>query len=296
MDRTRSIGAGTLVAFLVFLASPNARAAGVKAVFDLSAPETAPFPSDLLTRSAADQMTGLQVNLPKPADCAAKPPLTECSDIDLVNQLDGFSLQPRLSIPFTGQIDVNTACSSSAVCTRNVFLVRLGSVPEGDDGDHKIVGINQIVWDVATRTLHVESDEALEQYTRYGLIVTNGIRDQSGDAVEASDAFADFRHDLNFGQNHDRALKDYRKSLLEALARAAEAGVPPPDVVAASVFTTLSVTPLMERIRDSIKEGRPAPADFALATIGSTPVRATFPTSAVTRMVFARDRGPLPPA
>jgi len=295
MDRTRSIRAGTLVAFLVSLASANARAAGVKAVFDLSPSETAPFPTDLLTRPAADQMTGLQVNLPKPAGCAAKPPLSECGDIDLVNQLDGFSLQPRLSIPFTGQIDVNTVCSSSAVCTRNVFLVRLGSVPEGDDGDHKVVGINQIVWDVATRTLLVESDEALEQYTRYALIVTNGIRDQSGDAVEASDAFADFRHDLNFGQTKDRALKEYRKSLLDALARAAEAGVPPADVVAASVFTTLSVTPVMERIRDAIKEGHPAPADFVLAKIGSDPVRATFPASAVTRMVFSRDRGAAPP-
>src|SRR3954465_14550740 len=148
------------------------------------------------------------MNLPKPAGCAAKPPLTECSDIDLVNELDGFSLQPRLSIPFTGQIDANTICSSNAVCTPNVFLVRLGSVPKGEDGDHRILGVNQIVWDVATRTLHVQSDETRQQYPRYALIGTNGIRDQSGDAVEASDAFADFRNDLNFGQTKDRALKE----------------------------------------------------------------------------------------
>ena len=53
---------------------------------------------------------------------------------------------------------------------------------------------------MATRTLHVESEEALEQYTRYALIVTNGIRDQAGDPVEASEEFASFRRDLNFGQ------------------------------------------------------------------------------------------------
>jgi len=120
-DHLRRRTSIALAASFVYLVSTGAHAAGVKALFDLSAPETAPFPTDLLTKPAADQMTGLQVNLPKPAGCAPKPLLTECSDIDLVNELDGFSLQPRLSIPFTGQIDVNTVCSSSAVCTRNVF-------------------------------------------------------------------------------------------------------------------------------------------------------------------------------
>ena len=37
----------------------------------------------------------------------------------MINTLDGFNLQPRLSIPFTGPIDVST------VSSRNVFLVRL---------------------------------------------------------------------------------------------------------------------------------------------------------------------------
>jgi hypothetical protein len=45
------------------------------------------------------QATFRSVNLPKP-DCAARP--SDCEDIDVINTLDGFNLQPRLAIPFDG--------------------------------------------------------------------------------------------------------------------------------------------------------------------------------------------------
>ena len=48
------------------------------------------------------------------------------------------------------------------------------------------VGINQIVWDPASKTLHVESDESLDQHTRHPLIVTDGVEDATGDPVQAS--------------------------------------------------------------------------------------------------------------
>src|SRR5260370_1303687 len=80
-----------------------------------------------------------------------------------------------------------------------------------------IGGINQVGWDVAPSPLHVESDELLEQHTRYALIVTRGLRDADGLPVEPSEQFERFRHDLNFGQTHDSALKGYRKDLLDAL-------------------------------------------------------------------------------
>src|SRR5262249_49937540 len=140
------------------------------------------------------QNTGLRVNLPKP-DCAARP--SDCEDLDVINTLDGFNLQPRLSIPFDGAIDVET------VNSRTVFLVSLGSaVPAGSRGG-QVIGVNQIVWDTATNMLHVESDELLDQHTRYALIVTNGLRDASGAAVQATTAFRRFvlapPFDLFFG-------------------------------------------------------------------------------------------------
>ena len=43
------------------------------------------------------------VDLPKP-NCASRP--SDCADIDVLNTLDGFNVQPRISIPFTGAIDL----------------------------------------------------------------------------------------------------------------------------------------------------------------------------------------------
>src|SRR5438874_12283851 len=98
-DHLRRRTSIALAASFVYLVSTGAHAAGVKALFDLSAPETAPFPTDLLTKPAADQMTGVQVHLPEQAGCAPKALPTESSDIGLDNEPDGSSLQPRLSIP-----------------------------------------------------------------------------------------------------------------------------------------------------------------------------------------------------
>src|SRR5881396_3700563 len=153
------------VAATVLILLPGLAFAAVEALFDLSSPASSPFPSERFTVDDHDQNTGVRVNLPKP-DCAVR--VSDCDDIDVINTLDGFNLQPRLSIPFSGPIDVSTVSSST------VLLVRLGH-RHGHNGDP--VGINQVVWDVATNTLHAESDELLDQHTRYLLVVTDGVRD-----------------------------------------------------------------------------------------------------------------------
>src|SRR4051812_4271156 len=172
------------------------------AAFDLANPDSGPFPSDRFTVADASQLTGLRVDLPLP-DRATRP--SDYDDVSVINTLDGFNLQPRLSIAFSGPIDVNTVNSNT------VFLVKLGDTTSPTDSGGQVIGINQTVWDVATNTLHVESDELLDQHTRYALIVTRGVHDAAGQPVEASDEFSRFRHDLNFGQSQDAAMKDYRK-------------------------------------------------------------------------------------
>jgi hypothetical protein len=147
-------------------------------------PATAPFPSDHWTVPDHTQLTGLRVALPKP-DCAKQ--VTDCQDINVLDTLDGFNLQPRLSIPFTGPIDVSSVSSS------DVFLVRLHG---GDGTGARVVGINQIVWDPASKTLHAESDQFLDQDTTYALVVTDGVRDASGEPIGSDQ----FRKLLNFGQ------------------------------------------------------------------------------------------------
>ena len=241
---------------------------GVHALFNLHHLETGPFPSDIFTVTDRTHNTGRRVNLPYP-DCALH--VSDCEDLDVINTLDGFGLQTRISIPFDGPIDVDTATSET------VFLIRLGSTlrREDDDNDNavQVVGINQVVWDVQTNTLHVECDELLAQHTRYALIVTNGMRDAGGQPVEASKAFRRFRQTVR-GR--------YKHALLEAIHAARRLGVRERHIVTASVYTTQSVTSVMERIRDQIKNGTPAPANFLLGPNGE---RAVFNVADVSSIV-----------
>src|SRR5207245_10272615 len=101
----------------------------------------------------ASQLTGRRVDLPLP-DRATRP--SDYDDVSVINTLDGFNLQPRLSIAFSGPIDVNTVNSST------VFLVKMADTTGPDQGCGKVVGINQTVWDVATNTSHVDADELLD--------------------------------------------------------------------------------------------------------------------------------------
>src|SRR5215813_11750623 len=209
------------VSFLVLL-PVLASAAAVEMLFDLSSTVRSPFPSDRFTVFDHSHKTGLRVSLPKP-DCSARP--SDCADIDVINTLDGFNLQPRLSIPFTGPID------PSSVSSRTVFLVRLGDV-EGGRSRH-VVGINQVVWDPATNTLHAESDELLDQHTRYLLVVTDGVRDTEGHRVKGKD-LNDFIQGEKRGHDFG-SLGDYRRDLREALEKVEIRGQ---HVVSASVFST----------------------------------------------------------
>src|SRR5262249_61181448 len=85
---------------LMFAAAvPAGRAQeGVQVRFDLSVPQSGPFPADRFTVPDATQLTGLRVDLPTTGlDCSADPRPSDCNDIQVLNTPDGFSLQPRLS-------------------------------------------------------------------------------------------------------------------------------------------------------------------------------------------------------
>src|SRR5262245_57333193 len=240
------------ILFLVLLTGGGLTASSaVHALFDLQIPATGPFPRDWFTVGDRSQNTRLRVNLPLP-DCHERP--SDCEDLNVINTLDGFNLQPRLSIPFDGPIDVNS------VTSQDVFLINLGdnlgdTIDQQEHGDH-VVGINQIVWDPPSHTLHVESDALLEQHTRYALIVTRGVQDLFGDPVEATESFRRFRETVR---------GEYRQALIDAIEAAREIGFRERDIVTASVFTTQSATAILEKIRDQIHATRAwQPADFLL--------------------------------
>jgi hypothetical protein len=226
----------------------------VHPLFELSVRGATPFPSDVFTVVDANQATGRRVNLPYP-DCVARP--SDCQDLDLINTLDGFGLRTRISVPFDGPINPST------VSARNLFVISRSSTRDGGAPGGQVIGINQIVWDPATLMLHVEVNEILQQHREYALIVTEGIQDESGRAVKASKEFKRFRHE---------APAAYSARLQDAIAAAGALRLSESDIVVASAFTTQSVTPVMERIRDVIKSETPAPANFLLGAAGERSV------------------------
>src|SRR6516164_5397913 len=105
-----------LVWFAALLFLPVLSAAATHPLFNPDSTTQSPMPSDRFTVLDRHQNTGLRVNLPFP-NCATNP--SDCLDVTLLNQLDGFSLQPRISIPFDAAIDPNT------VNSHTVFLIQL---------------------------------------------------------------------------------------------------------------------------------------------------------------------------
>jgi hypothetical protein len=266
MYRTASCVIGVLLA----LSPRAASAADTEVLFDIDDPSSTLFPSNLFTVLDVRQNTLRRVNLPRP-DCAAQP--VACQDIDVLNTLDGFSVQPRLSIPFSGPIDV------SSVTSDTVFVISLGStLGAGSFLDR--IGINQVVWDPETNTLHAQTDEILEPHTRYALIVTDGVRDAAGDPLTGN-IFDWFRADLDFAALTGERVRTVREDVSRAAALARSSR----RVVAATVFTTLSTTSALEKIRRQLDAARTRPATF---TIGAGGERAIFPVAAVSSIVFNR--------
>ena len=246
----------------------------VLARFDLSRPDGGPFPSDVFTVFDTNQNTGRRVNLPYP-DCSVQ--VSGCDDLNVINTLDGFGLQTRLSIPFDSPID------PTSVNSENVFLIALESYLPGANPRGDKVGINQVVWDTETNTLHVESDALLEQARRYAVIVTDGVLDVNGVKVKASKEFRHLRTDV---------AGWYRDLLLQAIAAAGRLGVREQHIVAASVYSTQTITSVLERIRDHIKSQTPAPANFVLGPSGE---RAVYSRASVSSIVLIQQNRVSPP-
>lgn len=238
---------------------------GVRVKFDPADPAGGPFPSNRFTVTDLTQNTSRRVNLPKP-DCTVRP--SDCADIDVINTLDGFSTQPRITIPFTGDIDV------ASVNSDTVFLLNLGDTRTSAGAGQKI-GSNQIVWDPATRTLAFESDEHLNEHSHYLLIVTDGVRDASGKKLKAASLEPDD------SSEYGRELRDVLNMRIPGDGK----------VAAASLFTTQSITADLVKIMQKIKQSPAVPANFMVGNNGT--VRALFPVAG-TNIQFNRQTGAAP--
>jgi hypothetical protein len=275
--RRRRVASGvTFLAALLFAmpvigapASAPARSSSVEARLDLDAESASPFPADWFTVPDRAQRTGLRVS-DHLARCVAG--ASACDDLHLLAELDGFDLDPRLTVRFTGPIDV------ASVSTRSIFLVRLAAGPP------EITGLERLVWDPDHSTLYGRPDSLLEPETRYGLVVTRELRDVAGRPVEPSAAFTALMR-----SNGGPPLGSDQRAAFALLRRALERrGIRPDRVVVASVFTTGSVSAFLEQARDALDRRPPAPA---LMTAPEGGGRAWFPRSTLARVVFRRQIG-----
>lgn len=259
-------------------------ASGVSVRFD---DEASPFPSNRLTRLDFGNVTFRRVNLPKP-DCTVR--VNDCADIDVINTLDGFSTQPRITVPFDGDIDLSTVNSDT------VYLLNLGDTV-GLRGFGEKVGINQVLWDPGSQTLVFEPDELLAEHSRYLLVVTDGVRDASGKKIQKSEVdgvkngkdvrdrwdrrlFSSFhRKPREHDAGYEREVNDAMRSVRTAR------GV---KVVAASLFTTQSTTGDLVKVMRQIKRSRPAPANFMLGSAASGATRSVFNLTDVSGVTFNR--------
>jgi Bacterial Ig-like domain len=273
----RRFGRGVALAALI-LAPALAFAAGVSVRLDFSSPTSSPFPSDKFTQFDASQNTKKRVHLPKP-DCVVRP--SDCADVDVLNTLDGFNTQPRITVPFTGDITL------ASVTNDTVFLVNLGDTLTGH-GFGRRVGINQIAWDVAAKTLVFESNEQLHEHTRYAVVITNGVKDAAGDPIEGG-RYHDFRNEPNRDQVGDRDLMAYRRTLIDGEQWSLPAQH---RIVGMTVFTTQSISADLQKIHQQIKLSQPAPVNFMIGNGGAA--RASFAPADLLGIKFSRQTGTAP--
>jgi len=242
------------------LAASAVRAAGVKVRFDPTSPAVGPFPSDALTVADSAQKTGLRINLPMP-DCSKEP--STCAELAIVNQLDGFSLEPRLRVRFSAAVNPDTLKDGVFIYWLNLLTTE----EQGQQPFGTITPINKIEYDPSTNTAYAEPDQLLAQHRRYGLLVTSAVKDLKGDPVEPDAAFFACLQQPG----------SYCDQVAMAVGRAG-ARLAPQDIVAASVFTTLSATVWMGKARAAIQTSNPG---FAMAT-----PRAVFPVSDISKLTL----------
>jgi len=229
-----------------FFAAPLLPASGVTVLWSPGDPTTGPYPTDYLTTPDSTQKSGIRVNLPMP-DCVAAP--SDCQDVQLMNQLDGFQTAPRIVVRFSAPIDPNTLAGG-------IYYVPLDNRTQEERGINvlgQIIPITQVVWDPTTNTAYGKPDGNLDQHRRAAIIVTDQIHDLAGDPVEADSGF------LACVNQTSASPPDWYCWRLSPAVNSVAAEFQPHNVVGGSIFTTMNVTTWMEKAWAQLPNFAPPP-------------------------------------
>jgi hypothetical protein len=139
------------------------------------------FPDDFFTTGDSAQLTGRRVNFKLGRDYPAvnghvasacdSTDYSICDSFAELNKLDGFDIQPRVTVPLSGPIDVNS--------------VNDGNFSITDTSSTFVSGLRQLTFDPATNTLAGLSDKMLLEGTAYRIHVASTIHDKTGKAINA---------------------------------------------------------------------------------------------------------------
>jgi hypothetical protein len=147
---------------LFFIRGPSAAASGVTVNLESSGSHlcVGPYPTDVLTTPDSTQKNGMRINLPMP-DCTTAP--SDCQDVQLINQLDGFQTVPRITVNFSGPIDVNSVHHA-------IYYVALDNLTQEEHGINytgQMLYTTQMIYDPTTNTLYGKPDGNLDQHRQY---------------------------------------------------------------------------------------------------------------------------------
>jgi hypothetical protein len=202
-------------------------AANTSVLFQPGNPLIGPFPTNSLTSENPLQQTGLQVNLPPPPGCNGPSSSTACVNALLENQLDGFSLNPRITVCFSGPVNTTTLQGAIAISA-------VGS-------ESPAIGIDQILFDPVGNCAYAKLSQVLKQQTTYLLTVDSSLRDTTGASLSADSSFSSC---VKHGDT------DYCKALGKVLKKFDDS--PSASVIAASLFTSMSATTWLEKARAAV--------------------------------------------
>jgi len=244
-----------LRSLLIFFSfAPLLLSSGVTVNWNPQDPTIGPYPTDVLTTPDSTQKNGMRINLPMP-DCTTVP--SDCQDVQLINQLDGFQTAPRITVNFSGPIDVSSVHHA-------IYYVALDNLTQEEHGINytgQMLYTTQMIYDPTTNTLYGKPDGNLDQHRQYLIVVTDAIHDMSGDPVQADPGYT-----ACATPQPSLAQTAYCAELTQAVSGVA-AQLAPFNVVGASVFTTMNVTTWMEQAYAELANVAPPPAPLQPPTL-----------------------------
>lgn len=218
-----------------------------------------PFPNDLYFNGSTDGT----INIPGLSD-----PTNYSDPLVAINTLDGFSSTAPITEQFTRPLDPTSLSG-------NVYVF---SVTTDPTQGYVVTGVNSMLAEGTDYTLSVSSsDPSVLEITpagtlgadqSYMVVTTDGIKDTSGKAAQASSQFAELKQDIASNTTPSDPTLAQVEPLFAAMLGAAQlaAGINPDTVNMIWTFSTQSEGDVLKTIAQNAQPGTIAFQDLGQTT------------------------------